>query len=113
MVIRIDVISIYILSKKNLGCTALYSTFRLPTLPSLLSFISSGIVVVYIFHYFHLYLQKPIKNKEEGRSGTTGTDVSQKDLQRGETNKLKMSMERRAAHCKHEAGAILEKLKNN
>ena len=46
--------------------------------------------VVYIFRYFHLHLQKSIKNKEEERSGTTGTSVSQKDLQRmGETNKQK------------------------
>ena len=48
------------------------------------------VVVVYIFRYFRLYLQKSIKNnKEEGRSGTTGTGVSQKDLQRGakRTNK--------------------------
>ena len=50
----------------------------------------SVVVVVYIFRYFRLYLQKSIKkNKEEGRSGTTGTGVSQKDLQRGakRTNK--------------------------
>ena len=73
----------------------------------------SLVVVVCIFYYFHLYLQKSIK-KEEGRSGTTGTGVSQKDQQRGaKRTKKKMSLKRRGAQCKLEAGAIVEELKNN
>ena len=44
-------------------------------------------LVVYIFRYFHLYLQKSIneKNKEKESSGTTETGSSQNDLQRGDT----------------------------
>ena len=54
--------------------------------------------MVYIFRYFRLYLQRSIKkNEEEGRSGTTGTGVSQKDLQRGaKRTKNVISKERRA-----------------
>ena len=47
------------------------------------------LVVVYIFRYYHLYLQKPIKtneniSKEEGRSGTTGIGVSQSPCRKAE-----------------------------
>ena len=57
------------------------------------------VVVVCIFRYLHLYLQKSIKKKEEGRSGTTGTGVSQKDLQRGakRTNKKNVIEKERCA----------------
>ena len=47
------------------------------------------VVVVCIFHYFRLYLQKSIKIQKEEKSGTTGTGVSQKDLQRGQNEQTK------------------------
>ena len=45
------------------------------------------VVVVCIFRYYIYIYKSQLKNKEEGRSGTTWTGVSQKDLQRGERNK--------------------------
>ena len=44
------------------------------------------VVVVCIFRYYIYIYKSQLKNKE-GRSGTTWTGVSQKDLQRGERNK--------------------------
>ena len=45
------------------------------------------VVVVCIFRYYIYIYKSQLKNKEEGRSGTTWTGVSEKDLQRGERNK--------------------------
>ena len=45
------------------------------------------VVVVCIFRYYIYIYKSQLKNKEEGRSGTTWTGVSQKDPQKGETNK--------------------------
>ena len=55
-------------------------------------------------------LQSSMKNnKEERRSGVTGTGVSQKDLQLGKTKKkkaLEKLVEKVRAHCKLELGAV-------
>ena len=56
-----------------------------------------------------IYLQSSIKNnKEERRSGATGTGVSQKDLQSGKKRKkaLEKLVEKVRAHCKLELGAV-------
>ena len=50
--------------------------------------LSSGSSSIYLPLLPSIFTKVNQKNKEEGRSGTTGTGVSQKDLQRGaETNK--------------------------
>ena len=71
------------------------------------------LVVVYILWYFLYNYKSQLKCKEEGGRGTTETGVGQKDSRRGDTNKQKISVEKRDAHCKLEAGAILEELRNN
>ena len=66
-------------------------------------------VVVYIFRIFNQYIFTKFKdknNEEERRSGATGTGVSQKDLQLGNTNfgkkALKKFAEKGSAHRKLE-----------
>ena len=51
--------------------------------------LSSGSSSIYLPLLPSIFTKVNQKNKEEGRSGTTGTGVSQKDLQRGakRTNK--------------------------
>ena len=75
------------------------------------------VVVVCIFRYFHLYLQKSIKKKKKREEAEPQGQALAKMTCRGgrneQTNKQKMSLERRGAQCKLEAGAILEELKNN
>ena len=45
------------------------------------------VVVVYIFHNFNQYIFKKFNKKYQRRSRTTGTGVSQKDLQMKEKAK--------------------------
>ena len=72
------------------------------------------VVVVCIFRYFHLYLQKSIKKKKREEAEPQGQALAKRTCRGGKTNKQKkMSLERRGAQCKLEAGAILEELKNN
>ena len=69
----------------------------------------------YVFSATSIYIYKSqLKNKEEGKSETTDTGISQRTYRRAkQTNKKKMLVERKGAQCKLKAGAILEELKSN
>ena len=68
-------------------------------------------MVVYVFRHFNQYIFTGFNknNKEEERSsGTTGTGVSQKDLQISKKQKKKKNakklVEKGRAHCKFAGG---------
>ena len=70
--------------------------------------VSSSSSSIYFPILRSIFTKVNLKSKEEGRSGTTGTGPSKKDLQRGRNEQTKnMLLERRGAQCKLEAGAIL------
>ena len=72
-------------------------------------------VVVCIFRYFHLYLQKSIKKiKKREEAEPQGQALAKRTCRGGQNEQTKkMSLERRGAQCKLESGAILEELKSN
>ena len=73
------------------------------------------VVVVYIFRYFHLYLQKSIKKiKKREEAEPQGQALAKRTCRGGRNEQTKkMLLVRRGAQCKLEAGAIVEELKNN